>query len=241
MKLLTWRSATLGLLLVSFFTAVQAKAQTVNHRIVEIKRLTETPAEIQWRNGRGNVIDFNRDIPGLERVAQTKKASQYLHANQDPNEIPVTEKHNAITVEMQPETGPENVSMRGKYQVSLPADLKHIQLEIEYDLFTDEADPETLNEFYVEIEEKDSNNPNQWNKTAEIREPETIRRNDAQRVFTMGEEKFTTHSYAADLSKWAGKTVQIVLASKNNSGRQAKGRWVEARLVGSTFSISVGD
>lgn len=229
----------IGLLLFAGYQTAMAQ-DAVDHRIVEIKRLVEAPEGIQWVNGRGNALEMGLDIPSMERVRQVKKASQYTHVGKNPAQVPETEKHNAIAVDMRPETGENNVAVKGKYLVDLPADLKHIQIELEYDLFVDGPSPETLNEFYVEIEEGDVQKGG-WNKVAEIREPETVRRKDSARVFEMGDEKFTTHSYVADLSKWAGKTVQVVLASKNNTGKSAKGRWVQARLVGSTFSIKIGD
>jgi hypothetical protein len=136
--------------------------------------------------------------------------------------------------------------MRGFFQIALP-ELKRIQLELSYDLILNADETSNPLEFFVEIYERDPQNGNEWTLSETLREREDKRQRESQYILELSNEeqqtneRFTSHSYIANVSKWAGKEVQIALVSATPSptAKTLKGRWIEARLVGSTFDFKI--
>lgn len=96
-------------------------------------------------------------------------------------------------------------------------------------------------EFYIEVFEKSADSSGQWIFAKEIhRDGE---RPTSSRIYTIENENFSSLTYVANLTEWAGKNIRLDLVSKLPKDfvySNVMGRWVKANLIGSTFRIKFG-
>ncbi len=137
-------------------------------------------------------------------------------------------------------------AVRGVYQLTLPEELKYIQLEVNYDILLNGVNGQSETEFFIEVNERSPSNPNEWVKAGELKnyklEPIVSRgERILNPVFEINGQHYRTHMFNAVLSEWRGKEVQIVLTAVPGEGSlRSNGRWTNARLVGATFNIQLG-
>ncbi|MEW6236921.1 MAG: hypothetical protein AB1656_16175 [Candidatus Omnitrophota bacterium] len=218
--------------------AIPASAQT-DHRIVFIKNLIQDAAEAQWTDGASHPLNFN----GLSGPYGTVKRGQKI-GGINGSEPPVRGKlifndnvlADSIDIEFMPTFGRLNSQVRGKYLVLLPK-LTRIQLELSYDLFLGSDSERSTADFYVEVYGRDEKEPNSWVKKEEIHKENIEEVRKLATINTVGEENYCHFVYVAVLSQYAGKEIRLDLVSNVPADALAeyKGRWLTARLVGSTF------
>lgn len=125
--------------------------------------------------------------------------------------------------------------------MTLPSQYKRIQLEIECELpFIDES--ETLDEYYVEIFERNQADASEWINMATLKQKEELKSSD-RNVFQKSSEKYAVVAYAINLTKWTGREIRLDLVSRLQSKKSEgnKGRWMNLKLVGSRFDYKFID
>ncbi|MBN2325558.1 MAG: hypothetical protein JXR73_00290 [Candidatus Omnitrophica bacterium] len=230
----------------------------VKHRIEMIKELIQDAGEATWTDHNGITLLFNQFVQGGSSVTRktTEGIPRYAISTSFQNsldQLPPQERESflknyeigypvkilALNVTFNRNDGSSSLEVRGAYQISLPAEFKRIQLEVNYDVLLDNPEKVSDTEFYVEIYER--NFFNQWVKTGEVKNPKIEKARQAGKrlqptVYTLDNQHFQSYMYNANLSEWAGKEVQVVLTAVTpNNAYGSNGRWTQTRLVGSTF------
>lgn len=219
-----------------------------------ISRLNEFVLNFQegiWKDSLGNSLDAGMDIPYPNRFDRGLREG-YVHiSDQSPkrgvSSSPSSSSYaRTIDVSLNNNRMDDRHEVRGVFHVTLP-ELKRIQLELSYDLILDAGETNNPLEFFVEIYERDPRNGNEWFLSDTLREREDKKQRESQYILELSNEerqtneRFTSHSYIANITQWAGKEMQIALVSATSTptAKTLKDRWIEARLVGSTFDFKI--
>lgn len=235
------------------------------HRIELITELVQNATAATWKDQSGADLNFNQRgngrpsvlhgfKEGLARVVNLpnlptpldqlspQERAQALAQYQSSQPIRVP----SLDIEFDNQ-GNQDQAVRGVYQITLPADMKRIQLEVDYDILLVNENQESDSEFFVEVNERSSRNPNQWEKTGEVKNYKIERaRQRGERlqkpVLEISNQLYQSHMYNANISEWRGKEIQLVLTATapGNASRRSNGRWLQARLVGATFDYKIG-
>jgi hypothetical protein len=222
------------------------------HTIAKIGNIMEELDQVHWYDQFGNDIHFNDINLSRSSVYKGVKKGTLDVSEFSPDKriqkliqrmVNRTIYSNVLDIQLLNQKDKKPAEVRGVYSVSLP-NYKRIQLELDYDEILDKPNEAGQLDFYIEIQEKDKNNPNNWMKSAEIRQAKPRKNMESMQILKLNDPSnqerdqiFTAHSYNAVLSNWAGKNVRIVLVAKcmENKDLKMNGRWLNAKLVGATF------
>lgn len=221
--------------------------ESSGHRIENIAFLEQQFDKIQWTEDNDNQIS---DVALIKQYPNASKNSVSVHIGREGtvNTRATTEQplqFDSIDVQIPANTGKSLNAVKGMFPITLP-NFKRIQLEIDYHVFVNEGEKSSPAEFYVEVFERKDATSGFWVKTGEIRESESKRTAENQQMLevydtkTGSKDRLLWHVYNANLSQWAGKEVMIALtAAATDAQNPIRGRWVQTRLVGSTFDYKI--
>lgn len=251
-----YAKAAVVALIIAVLTVPGFAREKKNHTIVKIMDLIEKADEAYWYNQDGETIGFNdknlthnsvyRDVKkGLFGVSEFSpdQSVKKMVRSAAGRDVYI----NTLDVELLNRKREKPAAVRGIYTLTLPQ-LKRIQLEVDYDEIISDPLNVDKTDFYIEVQEKDRENPSQWVSVSEIRQIKPKKRIESRRIFALTDpgqkqpkEMYTSHSYNAVLSNWAGQKVRIILAAKSqvDADTKIKGRWLNAKLVGATFDYKI--
>ena len=254
----TYRFLHFGLFAILLAAGATAMAQQEKegqqHRIVLIKELIRDMSDAVWTNQDGTILAVDNHDERFGRVSHGVLHGVLRHSMLSPDysltqPLRIFNHHEpihykSIAVELVPTYGNECAMIRGAYPLTLP-DLKRIQLELNYDRILDESDRNNAMQFSVSIQERDQKGD--WQQSAQLQASENKMRRETNRIIELSPEEggdlelFTSHAFTANLSPWAGKEIQLVLQAENQNLKkpQCRGRWLQAKLVGSTFDFRI--
>ena len=249
-------------LLITATAAFAQKNQAIDHRIVMVKDLLQNAEEAEWKDQFNNRILLQENrvantgvqrnvIEGVSYLAALPRLGSPLIALPESQRAKLFQQYNSGARVKHPvidvKFGNQDQAIRGVYQLTLPQELKHIQLEVNYDVILNGFQEDSTTQFMVEVNERSISNPDVWVNTRILKnykiEPAVSRSEKILNpVFELNGQFYQSHLYNAVLSEWRGKEVQVVLTALPGSGNtRSNGRWTNARLVGSTFGIALGE
>ena len=211
--------------------------------IVLLKDLIHDAAEATWNVQNNQALTFGMNA-GLNRVVRGAKLGGVNGSGYSPNnEFFIDESISADTIDVrfQPTLGREDVDIRGAFYLQLP-NRKRIQLELLYDLFLDIQGNPSPADFFVEVFVQNLSAPSGWEKSGEIHPRAEASASMFSTIRAIRDERFTTHIFVANLSRWAGQDVRLDLVSKIPAAAitPQRGRWVQAKLIGSNIDYQLG-
>ncbi len=208
--------------------------------IVEIKDLVQDAHEAVWTDGNENSIDFGQTAGFYGAVLRGSKLggpNGSFYSRTGELLVDETISSDTIDIDFAPTLGRNASVVKGFYTIQLPVK-KRIQLEMVYDLFLDAEGMRNPGELYVEVYEQNALNSDQWLKTGEMHQKESMKVPlGLERVNQIRESRFVTHHFVANLTYWAGREVQVALvaAIPSHAVSKQRARWCSARLMGCSF------
>lgn len=220
------------------------------HYIQPISELVMNSEGAEWKENNAERISLSHATPNAEvfygelegrlELAEKSKIKDSPSVRQAIPGLGLSANRRMVEVRLKPTPQNPHPSVRGEYVVNLP-ELKRIQLELLYDRVEklDKSYGSEI-EFSIEISERDA--IGQWVSSAVLKPEQRIVDNPASLLFQIRDEQFSRHSSVLNLSKWSGKEIKIALVATASEGisKEVRGRWLKARLVGSTFDIQIG-
>ena len=218
-----------------------------NHTILEIKNLIKDAEEATWSTTSSESLEFGRQnaLGGKVSRGYKKGGIQGSSLNKGSHlEIRPDVEAPTIAINFEPTFGRNESEVRGSFFVDFP-EMKRIQLELMFDRFIDSNGAKSPAEFFVEVYEENFSKSGEWAKKQKFRIEETVldRLINDKNIYEIDSEEFTTDSFDIVLSEWAGKSVRVDLVAHlpASSVTSQKGRWINAKIVGSTFDIQFDD
>ena len=215
-------------------TAANEEAKPIQHQIVKIKDLIEDFDESEWTAVTESGSKFGANIGGVERAKKGRVTGYFTSGRQYVDCGAVS--RNVIEVNSN-SIGNESIKeIRGSYTMTLPV-FKRIQLEIEYELPCEEG-KSNFDDYYIELSERNKLNRDEW-IASEILKKKNELKSGRLNLIDTSENKYSMHSYVANLSDWSGREIRLDLVTKMSSDsslqKKRNGRWCTLRLIGSTF------
>ncbi len=235
---------TLAIVAGFFFVVSVVSVDTYGeHAIVEIKDLVKDAAEAVWSDGNGNPLPFDETpgfYGGVERGNKLGGVNGSHLSQTGVLLVNETVSAQTIDIDFAPTFGRSNSIVRGSYTLQLPMK-KRIQLEVIYDLFLDNEGVRNPGEFYVEVHERNALDQNQWIRTGEFHQLESMKApRGLERVNRIHDSRFVTHHFVTNLTQWAGREIRLDLIAEipARAVTKQKARWCSARLVGASFNFA---
>jgi len=249
MKIGKWIVAIATVVVVSMPVVAQTN-NPMDHQITVLNEFVRAMEYGVWMDQTDRLLELGSKSPSKNQASEGLKNGMIDYAESSKvkssisSSYPYTAK--AIDIVLLPSSVKERRAVRGMFQVTLPQ-LKRIQLELDFDLIQDDPNEPNTADFYVEVYEQSPQSANGWVKSEEFHEKPEKKTHELQCVLkiknnnSMSDEKFTSHSYIANLTKFAGREVLVTLTAETYKVDQkfCRGRWMQARLVGSTFDYKI--
>lgn len=221
------------------------------HEIFTVNEFVHNIDQGNWTDQDRNLIEIGSTHSSRNQVSLGIKRGTVRFAKSSPmkGDLPYDFSYEAKTIDvvLRASSIEQKREVRGSFVLTLP-NVQRVQLELNYDLIQSSFDITNNANFYVEIYEPSSTSPTGWSKCGEFREKLTKMSRELNYLYTIenqssgtNAETFTSHSFIANLSKWAGEEIMIVFVADTAkiSREDLHGRWLQARLVGCTFDFRI--
>ncbi len=225
--------------------------EAIEHDIILIKDFVNEANDASWKDENLNVIEFgSKESTGAAVFNDIKEGSLDIIDTakfpiMNPGRLSDALRDNYVkdtTIDIRLSTGTSGIkAVRGHYRMKLPK-LKHIQLEVDYDIFLDDPEEEQTTDFYIEVRKENSLNKDlPWEIVRQIQHPTQSEDRFKRVVRKINDTVFQKFSYNAVLSDYADQDVEIVLVSESVGNKQNRnnGRWLNASLKGATFTFRI--
>lgn len=212
--------------------------------IFQVTNLLEDARNSSWDDGKGNSLNVDEFGGIFGSVFRGKRPIILSDSSGSPDgELNVNQalSADALDIEFAPTFGRADSVVRGSYVVNLP-DVKRVQLEAAVDLMVDSDGERSPAAVGVEILERSKMDQNVWEKTGGKNGVDFTLDANTDRISRIQEQRFTTHSFVVDLSKWRGKEIRLDLVTRvsKRALTPQKARWITARIIGADFNYILG-